>query len=72
MPDGAFPLECRMRARSFGSRTGLVTRAGNSECGTFVRKGRPSLFICLDNRYTEIIGEGFKLHTSRASLLMAG
>ena len=61
---GPLTLECWFNAKSFGSRTGLVTKTENSEFGIFVSNGIPSFFIHLNGRYVSVRGSE-KLRTDR-------
>ncbi|MCL4742520.1 MAG: metallophosphoesterase [Phycisphaerales bacterium] len=54
LPDGPLTLECWMRARSFGERTGLVCKTETSDYGIFVSRGRPEFFVYLGDRYAEV------------------
>ncbi|MHC5003350.1 MAG: LamG-like jellyroll fold domain-containing protein [Planctomycetota bacterium] len=50
-PDGPLTLECWMEARSYGRRTGLITKTESSEYGLFVSEGTPSFSIFLGDAY---------------------
>jgi concanavalin A-like lectin/glucanase superfamily protein len=51
LPDGPLTLECRLKARSFGERVGLVCKTENSEFGIFVNGGVPEFIVHLDGAY---------------------
>lgn len=51
LPDGAFTLECWVRAESFEERTGLACKTEASDYGIFVSKGRPEFSVHLAGKY---------------------
>ncbi len=53
LPDGPFTLECWMRARAFGERTGLITKTETSDYGIFVSNGEPGFSAYIGDRYAE-------------------
>ena len=65
VPDGPITVECRFRAKSFGSRVGLLAKTEMSEYGIFVSNGVPTWSIFLDDRYLEVEPEGVGLAPGR-------
>jgi len=65
VPDGPFTLECWMRARSYDSRVGLVTKTQGSEYGFFVNRGVPSWSVHLGGSYVEAEPDDLHLQTGR-------
>lgn len=51
LPDGPFTVECRLRARSFAERTGLICKTESSEFGIFVNGGTPEFIVHLNGEY---------------------
>jgi hypothetical protein len=54
LPDGPFTLECRIRARSFRARQGVIAKTESSEYGLFASDGAPSFSVHLGGRYTTV------------------
>ena len=51
LPDGPLTLEAWFRARSFGQRTGLVSKTESSDYGLFVSEGHPTFSVHLGGKY---------------------
>jgi len=56
LPDGSFTLECWFRARSFGSRVGMIAKTEMSDYGIFVSNGTPVFSVMLGDAYANATG----------------
>jgi hypothetical protein len=56
LPDGPFTIECWMKARSFGERTGLLCKTEQSDYGIYVNGGKPSFSAFIGGAYAETQG----------------
>jgi hypothetical protein len=65
LEDGPLTLECWFKAHRFGERTGLITKAENSEFGIFVNQGAPAFIVFLGDRYAEARADGPPLAPGR-------
>ena len=54
LPDGPFTLECRIRARSFRERQGVVAKTESSEYGIFASDAAPSFSVHVGGKYTTV------------------
>ena len=65
LPDGPFTLECWCKARTFGSRVGLITKTQGSEYGLFVSNGNPYFTVHLGGQYREAEYTETQMETDR-------
>ncbi len=65
LPDGPLTLECWCKARTFGSRVGLITKAQGSEYGLFVSNGNPYFTVHAGGQYREADSPDTHMETDR-------
>ncbi len=65
LPDGPFTLECWCKARTFGSRVGLITKTQGSEYGLFVSNGNPYFTVHAGGQYREAENAQTQMETDR-------
>lgn len=53
-PGESFTLECRFKADSFGTRTGLVTKTQESDYGLFINNGQPLFSVFIGGGYLTV------------------
>ena len=60
-----FTIECRLRARSFAERTGLLCKTESSEFGVFVNDGVPEFIVHLNGAYVSARADDTVLTTGQ-------